>query len=73
MLKRHNPSLWLHPTNTYFIAYRTHTKITIIGEVRMTLHNEIRYEVNSVVYVIKDQDESLLGKEDAEASSFNKP
>ena len=39
----------------------------------MTLHNEIGYEVNSVVYVTKDQDESLLGKEDAEASSFNKP
>ena len=73
LLKRHNPSLRLHLTNTYFIAYRTRTKITIIGEVRMTLHNELGYEVNSVVYVTKDQDELLLGKEEAEASSFNKP
>ena len=66
-MRRSNPKLRVHHTNTFFVAYGTRTEIPISGKMNVHLRNRAGHKEKTMVYMMEDQEESLLGKEDAKA------
>ena len=64
-MQRQYPQLRLEPTTTRFMAYGVKRDILMIDQADLWLRNRKGWQVHTTVYITKNQDESLLGKEDA--------
>ena len=66
-LKQQNSDTKLRKNNVVFSPYGTNLKLPVKGRVKVVLQNERGLQVRTIVYVVKGQTESLLGKRDGEA------
>ena len=49
------------------MAYGTKADVPIMGKIKVHLRDQAGYKVFATLYVTEDQEEFLLGKEDAKA------
>ena len=73
--KRRNPQTLLKKNKVAFLPYRTDIRLPVKGRVKLVLVNENGKQINTIVYVVKGQEESLLGQRNSQALGiikFNK-
>ena len=66
-MKGHNPKIKLKKNKVTFSPYGTKIKLEVKGRAKVVLKNRCGLQVNSIVYVVKGQTESLLGQRDGRA------
>ena len=66
-LKKKNPSTRLKSNNIKFTPYGTNVKLPVKGRAKVVFTNARGRKVTSMVYVVGEQTESLLGKKDGQS------
>ena len=66
-LKKENPTARLKRNKINFTPYGTNHKLPVKGRAKVVLTNMKGRKVKTIVYVVEDQTESLLGKKDGQA------
>ena len=63
-LKKANPGTRLKKNKVSFMPYGTKSKLPVLGRAKVVMANLKGNKINSMVYVVKGQKESLLGQSD---------
>jgi hypothetical protein len=66
-IKQENPTARLKRNKVHFTPYGTNIKLPVKGRAKVVLTNVKGRTVTSMVYVVEEQTESLLGKKDGQA------
>ena len=62
-----NPEMKIRRSNVKFRPYSTGKVVPLIGECEMKLTNEENYTIQTTVYIVEGEHESLLGRDDAKS------
>ena len=65
-MKEENPNIKLKANNVRFRPYGTEKKLPILGRLKVKMRNESGKTIRTMAYVVKGQEESLLGKNDGD-------
>ena len=63
-MKKKSPNLKLRKNMIKFRPYGTSVRLPVMGKAKVVLKARAGAKINTTVYVVKDQEESLLGKKD---------
>ena len=61
-MKEENPNIKLKANNVRFRPYGMEKKLPILGRLKVKMRNESGKTIKTMAYIVKGQEESLLGK-----------